>query len=137
METVHLIRFDKSDQGVFGKIYYKGHTRFTGELPDRNNQSNISCIPSGTYMVKWTRSPRFKRYMYEVVKVPGRGGIRMHSANLMGDASLGYKVQLLGCIALGERLGYINKQKAVLVSRPAMTHFEIAMGKRPFLLEIS
>jgi hypothetical protein len=75
--------------------------------------------------------------MYEVVKVPGRGGIRMHSANLMGDASLGYKVQLLGCIALGERLGYINKQKAVLVSRPAMTHFEIAMGKRPFLLEIS
>lgn len=136
MDNIILTRLDQSDQGTFGRIYYKGFTRFTGELPDRNNQSNISCIPCGLYMVKWTLSPHFRKYTYEVLNVPGRGGIRMHSANLMGDSTLGYKVQLLGCISLGEKIGYIAKQKAILISRPAITHFEQVMAKQPFLLKI-
>lgn len=136
MERVQLIRHDASDQGTFGQISYKGFVRFTGELPDRDNQSNISCIPKGTYKVKWTKSPRLKRYTYEVVDVPNRGGIRFHSSNLMGDASKGYKVQLQGCISLGEKLGYIDKQKAILLSRQAIRHFELIMNKESFILEI-
>lgn len=136
METVKLIRFDKSDQGVFGKITHSGLSWFTGELPDRDNQSNISCIPAGRYTVRWTLSPRFKKHTYEVISVPGRGGIRIHSSNLMGDAKLGYVAQLLGCISLGYKLGYINKQKALLVSRPAVHSFEDAMQRKTFILEI-
>ncbi len=136
MNKVILTRLDQSDQGTFGKLVYAGHTRFTGELPDRDNKNNISCIPKGIYKVLWTKSPRMKKFTYEVVGVPGRGGIRFHSANLMGDESKGFKVQLQGCISLGEKLGYINGQKAILVSRPAVGHFEFIMDMKPFILEI-
>jgi len=136
MEKIRLVRFDLSDQGTFGKIYYPGHVRFTGELPDRNNQSNISCIPYGSYLVKWTLSPRLKRYTYEIQGVPNRGGIRIHSSNLMGDSTKGYIAQLLGCVSIGERLGYINKQKALLLSKPAVSNLELIMAKQPFMLEI-
>lgn len=136
METVRLVRFDKSDQGTFGKIYYPGHVRYTGELPDRNNQNNSSCIPPGKYKVLWTLSPRLHKYTYEVVGVPRRGGIRIHSSNLMGDMALGYAAQLRGCISLGEKLGMMRGQKALLVSRPAVSNLELVMQKKPFILEI-
>jgi len=108
---------------------------FTGELPWRDNQTNISCIPEGKFECRWTYSARFKRYMYEI-KVPGRVGIRIHSANLMGDASKNFKCQLNGCISLGEKLGSIENQKAVLLSAPAVRHFESYMNHEPFELEI-
>lgn len=132
-----LTRKDIGDQGVFGVFDIRSGPRFfSGELPDRENAPGISCIPEGIYKVIWTWSPRFKRMMYLVEGVEGRAGIRAHSANLMGDASLGYKAQLNGCIALGERLGKIEGQKALLVSAPAIRKFESFMGGKTFSLEI-
>lgn len=131
-----LTRLDSSDQGTFGRIAAPAIVLFTGELPWRENRPSISCIPEGTYRVAWTFSPRFKRFMYLVDGVVGRSGIRKHSANLMGDAALGYKSQLNGCIALGERLGWLDRQKAVLLSAPAVRRFEEAMNHRPFILEV-
>lgn len=131
-----LTRLESSDQGTFGKIKVGSLTLFTGELPRRENKSNISCIPSGLYRCVWTFSPRFKRFMYLVEGVPQRTGIRKHSANLMGDKNLGYKAQLNGCIALGEKLGFIDNQKALLLSAPAMRRFESFMERKPFTLEI-
>ena len=131
-----LTRVDGSDEGTFGRIVGPGITLFSGELPWRENQPSISCIPEGTYRVLWTLSPRFKLFMYLVNAVENRSGIRKHPANLMGDASLGYKSHLNGCIALGERLGWIEGQKAVLLSAPAVRRFEEAMGRKPFTLEV-
>jgi len=131
-----LTRLDSSDQGTFGRIVGPGITLLTGELPWRENRPSISCIPEGFYRVEWTWSPRFRRFMYLVDGVVGRSGIRKHSANLMGDAALGYKSQLNGCIALGERLGWLDMQKAVLLSAPAVRRFEEAMNHRPFILEV-
>lgn len=74
--------------------------------------------------------------MYLVGPVDRRTGIRIHAANLMGDAKKGYKCQLNGCIALGEKLGWIGKQKAVLVSRPAIRRLEKLTEGKPFQLEI-
>lgn len=54
----------------------------------------------------------------------------------MGDAGKGLKCQLNGCIAIGERLGWIAGQKAVLLSAPAVRRLEEAFGGRPFSLEI-
>jgi len=54
----------------------------------------------------------------------------------MGDASLGLKCQLNGCIALGERLGYLDGQKALLLSQPAVRRMEEYFRGGPFLLEI-
>ena len=65
-----------------------------------------------------------------------RTGIRKHPANFMGDAALGLRSQLNGCIALGERLGWMDGQKALLLSAPAVRRFESHMSHRPFLLEI-
>lgn len=74
--------------------------------------------------------------MYLLLGTDPRTGIRKHPANLMGDDSMGYRRQLNGCIALGERLGWIEKQKALLVSAPAVSRFERHMGRKDFTLEI-
>jgi hypothetical protein len=136
LDKVQIVRVDTGDQGTFGKIYYKQFVAFTGELPDRGNKSNVSCIPKGIYKCVWTYSPRFKRKMYLLENVKGRTGIRIHLANFMGDAEKGYKKQLNGCIALGENLGKMDGQKALLISGPAIRRFEKVMGGKPFVLEI-
>jgi hypothetical protein len=74
--------------------------------------------------------------MYVVVPVKGRAGIRMHSANFMGT-NPPHKKQLNGCLALGERMGWIDGQKAILLSAPAMRRFEALMQYKPFVLQIS
>lgn len=52
-----------------------------------------TAIPAGKYEVKWTKSPRFKRYTLQVMNVPNFEGIRIHSAN--------WAYELEGCIAPG------------------------------------
>jgi hypothetical protein len=136
METVRLKRLETSDQGTFGRLEAKGAFFFCGELPWKDNASNESCIPDGRYKAEWTYSERFKRKMYHVYPVKGRAGIRMHAANLMGK-NPPFKKQLNGCIALGESLGVIDGQKAVLLSKPAMRRFEALMDYKPFHLIVS
>lgn len=137
MTGLILERMETSDHGTFGQLILpNGRVLFTGELPDRGNQPNVSCIPTGVYGCEYTFSPAFKRMLYLVVPVPGRSGIRIHPANLMGDKSLGFKCQLNGCIALGLKMGWMDGQKAVLLSAPAVSFLEGAMERGPFELEI-
>jgi len=134
---VVIERAETGDQGTFGRLYAPGgFRRYTGELPNRANAPNLSCIPAGTYMVEWTFSPVFRRFMYILLGTAPRAGIRAHSANFMGDKAKGYRAQLNGCIALGERLGWLDGQKALLLSAPAVRTFEMTMQRQPFELEI-
>ena len=133
---VSLLRHYTSDEGTFGRLLLPGLTLFTGELPWRNNAQSASCIPAGEYQCRWTWSPRFRRFVYLVAGVPQRSGIRVHAANFVGDASQGYRSQLNGCIALGEKLGWIEGQKALLISAPAIRRFEKYMGGKPFTMEV-
>ena len=135
MTDAFLHRLDSSDEGTFGKFVAGRLRLISGELPWRDNASNVSCIPAGTYRCLFTPSLRFRRSLYLVDGVAGRGGIRFHSANLMGAAP--YRSQLNGCIALGQKLGWIDGQKALLVSAPAIRRFEEHFAGRPFTLEIS
>lgn len=136
MKTAVLTRLESTDQGTFGILKAEGFTAFSGELPWRENASNVSCIPEGTYKCVWTCSPRFKRFMYLLESVPQRTGVRKHSANFMGDKAMGYEAQLNGCIALSEKLGWMNGQKCLLVSAPAMRKFENHMQHNTFTLEV-
>lgn len=137
MSNVILTRLDHGDQGTFGHIdTQNGLVLFTGELPWRDNRSNASCILPAVYNVEWTFSPSFRRWMYLILGTDPRAGIRAHSANFMGDDTMGYKKQLNGCIALGEKLGWMDGQKALLVSAPAVRRFEEHMERQPFKLEI-
>lgn len=146
MERALLLRRDRGDEGCFGTIEVPGLRLYTGELPWRDNASGVSCIPAGqVYRCAWTLSPRFRRFMYLVGEIVARAGIRKHAANLMGDVALGWRAQLNGCIALGERLGWmevagadglVRRQKALLLSAPALRRFEARMRWLPFELEI-
>lgn len=138
LPTLRLERHETGDEGTFGRIIApKGLILFTGELPWRGNAPSLSCLPAGTVSrVAWTWSPAFKRMMYLLLDTDPRVGIRQHPANLMGDRVMGYRSQLNGCIALAERLGWIEGQKALLLSAPAVRRFETAMERQPFNLEI-
>lgn len=102
----------------------------TVERPWLNNANSISCIPTGTYQVKWTFSPKFMKYTYQVMDVPNRSGIRVHSANFYS--------QLEGCIALGDALVDINADGELdtINSKKTIALFENFMQKKPFTLII-
>lgn len=136
MKLVTIDRFETTDQGTFGVLRAHGFSCFTAELPWRDNEAGVSCIPTGRYRAIWAVSPRLRRSTYRLVNVPNRGGILLHSANFSGDAKKGMKCQLLGCIALGEKVGRMDGQRALLLSKPAMRRFETLMGGEPFDLEI-
>lgn len=132
---VLLQRIESTNEGTFGRLTFHNYMCFTGELPWRGNQSNISCIPFGVYLCDWTYSPKLKRKAF-LINDHTRLGIRIHSANLMGDDTLGWKRQLNGCIALGQKLGKIDGQKALLLSKPAIREFEVLMNGQSFQLEV-
>ena len=70
-----------------------------------------TAIPYGTYEIKWTYSPRFKKYTPQLMNVPSFEGIRTHSGNTSADTE--------GCLILGE-----NKQVGkVLNSRATINKF--------------
>ena len=62
------------------------------ELPDLDNQINISCIPSGIYQEQKHFSPK-NGDCISILSVEGRTSIQIHSANWLH--------QILGCIAVG------------------------------------
>jgi len=131
-----LQRLESSAQGTFGRLIAGRLALFSGELPWRDNAPSISCIPAGTYQCLLTNSPRFGRPLYLVGPVRGRAGIRIHPANVMGDRAKGYLCQLNGCIALGEHIGWMDRQKAILSSVTALRLLETYFSGRPFELTI-
>lgn len=68
------------------------------ELEWLDNAKGKSCIPAGTYAMRFTMSNRFKVKMWEVCDVPGRAGIRIHSGNYAGDKLSSSEGCLLPCL---------------------------------------
>ncbi len=93
-----LNRISKTDHqclGVFTIFDQHGFPFFecrTVELPDRDNQRLISCIPEGEYWVEKRYSSKYGDH-FHVKGVPNRDLILLHNAN--------YVEQLLGCVAVG------------------------------------
>ncbi len=55
-----VLRQITDDEGTLGVLEIGPLKLYTLELPDRNNAGSRSCIPAGSYPVRWTRSPRLK-----------------------------------------------------------------------------
>ena len=129
MKSATLTRSASTDQGTFGvfKMDDGSGVWNSGELPWHDNQTGVSCIPPGTYVANPIVSPKHGP-CFMLTGVPGRADVEIHAANWMGDQSLGYKCQLLGCIALGKAQGVLEGQEAVLLSQDALKEFLTIMG---------
>lgn len=136
MKKVILTRTSGDDKQTLGVLTTDGFTCKSLELPDKNNASRVSCIPLGTYVCKYTKSPLFSKnagkdvFTYAVLNVPNRSGIRIHSVN--------YARQLLGCVALGSAHKDIDidGQLDIIRSGDTMRAFEKHMNYEPFELTI-
>ena len=109
---------------TIGKLYIDGKY-FCDTLEDTVRDTNKSgkfdngekkvkgktAIPYGTYEIKWTYSPRFKKYTPQLMNVPQFEGIRIHSGNSSTDTE--------GCLLLGQN----KKVGMVLNSRATINKF--------------
>ncbi len=135
MITARLIRTETSDQGTFGILEASGFVCHTAEPPWRDNQPGISCIPPGVYLVEPWNSRRFPR-TFHIRNVVERVAILTHTGNLAGDPSRGWRRHTLGCILPGLKRGYIEKQRAVLLSSTAMNRIREVVGSAVWSLTI-
>lgn len=111
---VEVKRTFKGTEYTIGKLYIDGHYLCdTLEDTVRNGVkiAGKTAIPAGTYQVKKTMSPRFKKILPEILNVPGFTGVRIHAGNTAADTD--------GCLLLG-----LNKKKGqVLESQTTMAFF--------------
>lgn len=86
----------------------------TLELPNKNNERRVSCIPEGVYMVHKMKPNAKRPYEYfHVQNVPGRDAILFHPGN--------YTSQILGCILPGENHTDLNKDGIVDITNTTAT----------------
>ncbi len=136
MRKALLLRIETSDQGTFGLLGAEGFLiSRMAELPWRDNIKQMSCIPEGSYIVKWHKSPKFG-LVYKVFDVPSRNEILIHKGNFVGASDKGYKTNSHGCLLPCLKLGSIKGQKAGLLSLPAVSKIEEFFNRENFELEI-
>ena len=127
---LRLIRQPNARDYCEGKLYVN-NVYFCDTLEDtcrpiRNFHDKIvgrTAIPEGKYKVHWTKSPRFRRYLPEIIEVPWFSGIRIHAGNTAEDTR--------GCILVGRkhRDGYIVASKATLEALCMRISSAIARGE--------
>jgi len=124
-----LKRIAMADNAVFG-VLLLGTQPFalTGERAWKNNESNVSCIPAGTYKCAKIYSPHFGNVI-QVLDVPNRTHILFHKGNVPAKDSE-------GCIIVGESFGELGNDTGVLSSQHG---FDELMNLAPdaFTLEIT
>lgn len=106
--SLELVRRFSGEQGTLSEIFAtdaKGVRKrkcYAVELPWKNNEKRVSCIPDGSYPLIFKKSGRFynrykakfkHQFILEIGRVPdGRYAILMHIANYPLS-------ELLGCVA--------------------------------------
>lgn len=118
-----LERFAYTEYGVFGTLTIGTDSFCTIERPWLFNLPSKSCIPEGTYELQLGKYNRGGYSAYEVMNVPGRSDIKIHIANTMDD--------VLGCIGVANKLGYIKGKWAVSDSRNGFNRFMLACNNSP------
>jgi len=74
----------------------------TIELPWKENQPNISCIPAGKYTCCRCWYNKGKYETFQIMNVSNRTNIKFHIANKTGRKKRKIKTDLLGCVGIGE-----------------------------------
>lgn len=105
MKRAVLTRLEDNGKQTLGELnIYDGLLKVFSckvlECSWKNNQRNISCIPSGRYKVKRRYSPRYKAH-FHVLDVPDRDFILIHVGNFRKNTE--------GCLLVGRDYADINK----------------------------
>jgi hypothetical protein len=110
---------------IIGKMYVNGaELCYTLELPWKDNQQNVSCIPQGSYG-GFVRTDGKIGWRIELSGVPGnRQNVQIHVGNYPQDTK--------GCVLIGT--GYSNN--AVRDSQTARSKLEAAYKKAGSPLDI-
>jgi hypothetical protein len=120
-----VIRKWKNEEYTIGQLYVNGEKLCnTMEDKDRGLNQNmtkaqidkvkikgVTAIPTGTYKLQVSMSPKFKRDLIEIMDVPGYQGVRIHRGNTAKDSE--------GCILPG-----LNTAKGMVTKS---TEFEIKL----------
>ncbi len=125
--TATLQRVYQNDCTV-GMLNLGNFRCFTLELPWKDNQKNISCIPAGVYKCNKILSPSLGECI-EIYGVSGRDYIRIHAGN--------YTSQIQGCVLVGASLTDINHDGTPDVTSSRNTLAELMRATpKTFMLEI-
>lgn len=128
---VRIRRFYQDDKVTLGSLQIEGvdHSPiFTLENPWVNNETDVSCIPSGVYQCKYFNGQIYKR-SYHVRGVPGRSAILIHVGN--------YPSNTRGCILPGCGIETVISEYMVTYSKMAMNRLRAILGRENFILEIT
>lgn len=73
----------------------------TLELPWKDNQRKISCVPEAEYLVCKRQAHEMRKYNHFILKdVPNRDYILIHTGNKVS--------QILGCILVGDKFAHLD-----------------------------
>lgn len=130
MPEVVLTHKSDDNTQILGDLSTTGFQCKSLERSYKNNQPNISAIPSGTYLCQWKFKFNSLAYHYQVMNVPNRSGIFIHAGNYFFDSA--------GCILLGTGYANLNSDKEVDIinSKITIKQFETLMNKKDFTLVI-
>jgi len=97
---------------TIGRLSIADFQCFTLELPDLDNQSNISCIPEGVYNYETYNSPKHGEVLL-LLEVENRSYIEVHAGN--------FTRQIRGCILVGDSVKWIDSDSIPDVSNSKNT----------------
>ena len=111
MKEIYLLRTAETDDSTFGHFIDPISASLhlvSLELPQKNNEQNISCILAGSYICRY-ENHKTKGECYRIIDVPNRDGILIHILNFSSETQ--------GCIGVGKTMVYptmINSSKVAL-----------------------
>lgn len=115
MDRLIIDRVEQKDC-TLGVANYKDFRCFSLELPNKDNQINVSCIPYGLYDCEKYYSEKYGTTCFRVLNVVGRTAISGHYGN--------YTKDILGCLVFGDSIADINKD-----GTPDVTNSKVTLSK--------
>lgn len=105
MDSLLIERYSHGPKQTIGRAFVLDEEKFslydcyTLELPWKENERNISCIPDGEYQVEKRYSRKFG-WHFHITDVEDRKWILIHAGNFYTD--------IRGCMLVGKDLKEIN-----------------------------
>lgn len=117
---VFIIRNYGEKQTLGNLIVYDGFNKIfeckTLELPWKDNQRNISCIPEDTYWVRKRKAEESPSKSYDhfiVENVPNRSYILWHGGT--------YYTHIKGCFLMGQYFSDVNNDRVLDIMKTRFT----------------